>query len=101
MSSGQCDDQVWSSRPAITTPLANGSLGAQPGKEILVGSSAEELAQHIITLLTEPDKAAQIAQAGFDFTHRVYDWGKSTAIMEDAMVSVGRTTCVHPNDQRH
>ena len=71
--------------PAITTPLANASLGAKPSEEILVGSNAEELAQHIITLLTEPEKAQQIAQAGFDFTNRVYDWGQSTAILENAM----------------
>ena len=71
--------------PAITTPLANGSLGAGNGKEILVGSNAEELAQHIITLLTDNDRAKQIAQAGFDFTNRVYDWGKATHIMEEAM----------------
>lgn len=71
--------------PAITTPLANGSLGAENGKEILVGKNAKELAQHIITLLTEKDKATQIAQAGFDFTNRVYDWGKATQIMEEAM----------------
>ena len=71
--------------PAITTPLANGSLGAENGKEILVGSNAGELAQHIITLLTDKGKAQQIAQAGFDFTNRVYDWGKATQIMEEAM----------------
>ena len=71
--------------PAITTPLANGSLGAGNGKEILVGSNAEELAQHIITLLTDNNRAKQIAQAGFDFTNRVYDWGKATHIMEEAM----------------
>ena len=71
--------------PCITTPLANGSLGAENGKKILVGNNAEELAQHIITLLTDNDRAKQIAQAGFDFTNRVYDWGKATQIMEEAM----------------
>ena len=71
--------------PAITTPLANASLGAKPDEEILVGNNAEELAQHIVTLLTEPEKAQQIAHAGFDFTNRVYDWGKATSILEDAM----------------
>ena len=71
--------------PAITTPLANASLGAKPNEEILVGNNAEELAQHIITLLTDQGKAAQIAQAGYDFTNRVYDWGKSTEILEQAM----------------
>ena len=71
--------------PAITTPLANGSLGAKSDEEILVGNNAEELARHIITLLTDTNKAAQIAQAGYDFTNRVYDWGKATEVLEEAM----------------
>ena len=74
--------------PAITSPLANASLGAKPNEEILVGSNAEEMAQHIITLLTDMQKAEQIAQAGFDFTNRVYDWGKATERLEEAMVAV-------------
>ena len=71
--------------PSITSPLANASLGAQPDEEILIGSNAEEMAQHIITLLTNKEKAEQIAQAGYNFTNRVYDWGKATAVMETAM----------------
>ena len=71
--------------PAITSPLANASLGAKPDEEILIGSNAEEIAQHIITLLTDNDKAERLAQAGYDFTNRVYDWGKATGILEDAM----------------
>ena len=71
--------------PAITSPLANASLGAKPDKEILVGDNAEEMAQHIITLLTDKEKAERLAQAGFDFTNRVYDWGKATEILENAM----------------
>ena len=74
--------------PAITSPLANASLGAKPDKEILIGSNAEEMAQNIITLLTDMQKAEQIAQAGFDFTNHVYDWGKATTILEDAMTQL-------------
>ena len=74
--------------PAITSPLANASLGAKPNEEILIGSNAEEMAQHIITLLTDKQKAEQIAQAGFDFTNRVYDWGKASKTMEDAMKNI-------------
>ena len=74
--------------PAITSPLANASLGAQPDREILVGSNAEELAQHIVTLLTDTRKAEEIAQAGFDFTNHVYDWGKATQILENAMKQI-------------
>ena len=71
--------------PAITSPLANASLGAKPDEEILIGCNAEEMAQHIITLLTDKDKAERLAQAGFDFTNRVYDWGKATEKLEEAM----------------
>ena len=74
--------------PAITTPLANGSLGAKAGEEILIGGNAEELAQHLITLLTDKEKATQIAQSGYDFTNRVYDWGKATATLENAMIKL-------------
>jgi glycosyltransferase involved in cell wall biosynthesis len=54
----------------------------------LIGNNAEEMAQNIITLLSGTQKAEQIAQAGFDFTNHVYDWGKATEILEEAMSSV-------------
>jgi glycosyltransferase involved in cell wall biosynthesis len=63
-------------------------LGAKPNEEILVGSNAEEMANNIITLLTDTQKAEQIAQAGFDFTNRVYDWEKATEILENAMTQL-------------
>lgn len=71
--------------PCITTTLANNSLHAEDGKEILVGNNEQKLAQHIITLLTDKDKASALAQNGYDFVHRVYDWGEATKIMEDEM----------------
>ena len=80
--------------PAITSPLANASLGAKPNEEILIGSNAQEMAQNIITLLTDTEKAEQIAQAGFEFTNRVYDWGKATERLEEAMKSITKQT--HP-----
>ena len=80
--------------PAITSPLANASLGAKPNEEILIGSNAQEMAQNIITLLTDTEKAEQIAQAGFDFTNRVYDWGRATERLEEAMKSITKQT--HP-----
>ena len=68
--------------PCITTPLANRPLGADDRKEILVGNNEYELADHIITLLTDKEKAEYIAQNGYDFVHRVYDWEKATGVME-------------------
>lgn len=74
--------------PCITTTLANNSLHAEEDKEILVGNNEQELAQHIITLLTDKEKADTLAQNGYDFVHRVYDWGEATRIMEDEMRNV-------------
>ena len=72
--------------PCITTTLANNSLLASEDKnEILVGNNEQQLAEHIITLLTNKDKADEIAQNGYDFVHRVYDWEMATKIMEDEM----------------
>ena len=71
--------------PCITTSLANNSLNAEDGKEILVGNNEQELANHIIRLLTDKEKADALAQNGYDFVHRVYDWGEATRIMENEM----------------
>ena len=71
--------------PCITTSLANNPLGAEENKEILVGNNEQELAEHIITLLTNKDKADEIAQNGYNFVRRVYDWEMATKIMEDEM----------------
>lgn len=74
--------------PCITTSLANGSLHAVNGKEILVDNSSSELAADIVYLLQRPDKAAELAEEGYNFVNRVYDWGAATKIMEDAMNQV-------------
>ena len=74
--------------PCITTSLANSSLHAEEGVEILVGNNEQELAQHIITLLADKDKADALAQKGYDFVHRVYDWGEATNVMEKEMRNV-------------
>lgn len=74
--------------PCITTSLANGSLHAVNGKEILVDNSSSELAADIVYLLQHPEKAAELAEEGYNFVNRVYDWGAATKIMEDAMNQV-------------
>ena len=73
--------------PAITSPLANASLGAKPNKEVLIGNNAEEMAQHIISLLTNKVIAQSIAQEGHNFAYRVYNWSTATEQLEKAMIS--------------
>lgn len=71
--------------PCITTTLANNSLKAEINKEILIGNDEQELANHIITLLNDKEKADTLAQNGYDFVHRVYDWETATSVMESEM----------------
>ncbi len=71
--------------PCITSPLANQALAAEDGKEILVGSSAEDFAGHVIRLLEDPQKADQLAQAGFLFVKTHFDWESATAKLEALM----------------
>ena len=71
--------------PCITSPLANQALGAEDGVEILIGSTAEDFAGHIIQLLEDPDKAEKLAHAGFLFVKKHFDWESATAKLEKLM----------------
>jgi len=65
--------------PCITSPLAFQALNAISGKEILVASTPKEYADHIRMLLGNPEKAQEIAQNGYDFVHRNFNWETETA----------------------
>jgi len=65
--------------PCITTPLANAALGGKPGSQILVGSSAEELANHILYLLTDQESALKIAREGRIFVSETFSWEEAVS----------------------
>jgi polysaccharide biosynthesis protein PslH len=72
--------------PCITSPLANGALGAKNGEDILVGESSEEFAGLIIDLLTHPQKAKAIAEKGYQFVLNNYNWESTTAKLEEVII---------------
>lgn len=63
--------------PCITSGLANKSLRAEEGREILIGRSPEEYASLVIQLLENDNKAAEIAGNGHAFVKRNFNWEKS------------------------
>ncbi len=71
--------------PCITSNLANNALEAKSGIEILVGDRPEEFAAHILNLLENRELADQIAENGYQFVHRNYNWASATAILEKLM----------------
>jgi polysaccharide biosynthesis protein PslH len=69
--------------PCITSLLANQALGAKEKEEILVGSTAEEYANHIVRLLRDESYAATLAHNGHTFVKRVFSWENSALLLEE------------------
>ena len=47
--------------PVVTTPIGNQGINAQNMHEVLLGNTPQELAEHTISLLNNPDLAKQIS----------------------------------------
>lgn len=60
--------------PSITSRLANSALNAKDGSDILVGSTAQEFAKHIIDLLENDQLAEQISINGHQFVIDHFNW---------------------------
>jgi sugar transferase (PEP-CTERM/EpsH1 system associated) len=64
--------------PCITSPLAFQAIRAEEGKEILVADTPAAYAAHILELLNNPGRAAEIAACGYQFVLRNYNWETET-----------------------
>lgn len=71
--------------PCITSPLAFKALNARAGEEILVADSPAGYAGYVKDLLDHPEKAASIANAGYEFVLRNFNWEKETEKIEKLM----------------
>jgi spore maturation protein CgeB len=73
--------------PCITSPLAFNALHAQSGTDILVAQTPKEYASQIMLLLNNPEKAKEIAQNGFEFVQRNFNWETETNKIENLIRS--------------
>jgi len=73
--------------PCVTSVLANNALGAENNKQILVAEQPEEYVKHILFLLDNPDKAAEISENAYDFVHKKFNWEQSTKQLEKLIIS--------------
>jgi polysaccharide biosynthesis protein PslH len=62
------------SAPCVATPLALQGIDAVPGRDLLVGSDAESLAGHVITLLEDPDYASELGDHARNLVQRDHSW---------------------------
>jgi sugar transferase (PEP-CTERM/EpsH1 system associated) len=72
--------------PSITSDLANGALNAKHGEEVLVGKTAEDFANHIVSILENPKLAGKLSENGYQFVHRNYNWDAATQKLENLMI---------------
>ena len=74
--------------PCVTTSIANDSLGARDGSEVLIGDNAEAFAAHIVSLLRDADKCASLAQSGRQYALDHFSWETSCQQLEAVLKSV-------------
>ena len=74
--------------PCVTTPIANDSLHAVEGRDILVASDAAQFARHLLDLLDSSERRLTMAQAGCEFVHRNYSWERFGQLLEEVLQEV-------------
>ena len=74
--------------PCVTTPLANDSLRAEEGREILVGNSPQQIAGHIISLLRDQTMRETLAANGNAFVQNNYSWEVAGEKLEEVLQNV-------------
>ena len=76
--------------PCVTTDICNSALGAENGRQILVGNTPKELAESLLTLLTDKQRAAAIADEGLSFVHQNYGWPAAVEKLEKVLLKVAK-----------
>ena len=76
--------------PCVTTSIANASLYAEEGRQVMVGDTAQAFADHLVALLRNSDLRDQLAIAGYNYVNDNFSWEKSCAKLEEVLKSVVR-----------
>ncbi|HET58890.1 MAG TPA: glycosyltransferase [Chloroflexi bacterium] len=76
--------------PVVSTSKGAEGLNAQPGKQLLIGNTAEQFARQTIVLLRDVDLRKRLAVDALRFVKEQYDWEAVLPIFLDVVESVGR-----------
>lgn len=71
----------------VTTPVGIEGIPARQGDDYLLGSSAQELAAHVITLLSKPDACQTMGRNAQEFIKMSFDFDASAEEFAAALVS--------------
>ncbi len=68
--------------PCITTAIVNNAIGAQPGKHLIVGNSAMEMANQILRLIQDRSLRQQIGREARNFVSDNFTWEAQNKTLE-------------------
>ena len=78
--------------PCITSTLANNALGAQPTVQILVADHPEQYADCILSLLSNEFQLNQLADEGYKYATKNFNWQYTTGILEGLFLKNSSTS---------
>ena len=76
--------------PCITSALANDSLKAENGKQVLVAKEAQEYANYISDILGNEAKATSLAEEGHKYVVEKYSWSKYSKDLETMLHNIAK-----------
>lgn len=68
--------------PVVSSPKAISGISVVPGQEVLVGSTPEELAQAVLTLLDNPPLQEKLIGASLNYVRNHHQWPALAAELE-------------------
>ena len=71
--------------PCVISSLANNALEAKPGSEVLVADTPEQYAHQIESLLSNHDLYQQVAEAGYRYVLRRFNWTQEAVIIRESL----------------
>jgi len=78
--------------PVVATPLACGDLPVKSGEHLLIGRTVVEFADHVLTLLKDPQLRSQMAVRARRFVEERYDWEIVSKKIEDILQEIATRT---------
>lgn len=79
-----------SETPVVATDIAVEGLGVKHGKEVLIGNSAEKMAELAIELLQNASKRKQLAKEAKSFVTKHYDWQNISQTLDRIYKELGK-----------
>lgn len=68
--------------PCVATPLALQGLSVEPGVHLLVGRTEDELAEHLVGVLSDDEKARRLGGAARAYVLAEHDWAAAAQSYE-------------------